>query len=149
MQATAAQAKAKQKNSKPKRKVLTSLLLEMLIAVGYLWGAVYYVLNILVFIYKGVHAWHAHEGMAREGGSSGVHHLLASPCRMGRDRACMACMSSSPCAPCAAAACPAGVTFPIPQQNFVMEFCFAWLWIFIDIPRALLRESRAQLACVA
>jgi hypothetical protein len=38
---------------KPKRKVLTSLILQMLIVFGSLWFAFYYVFNIATFIYKG------------------------------------------------------------------------------------------------
>eukprot|EP00955_Chlamydomonas_euryale_P037833 350897-Chlamydomonas_euryale.AAC.6 len=52
MQALAASSKPKERK-KPKRKVLTSLLLEIFIYFGYLWDAFYYPVNILVFIYKG------------------------------------------------------------------------------------------------
>lgn len=42
-----------QQNKKPKRKVLTSLALQIFIYFGAWWDVFYYIVNILVFVYKG------------------------------------------------------------------------------------------------
>ncbi|KAF5839358.1 hypothetical protein DUNSADRAFT_1042 [Dunaliella salina] len=79
-----ADAAAKQKPvKKPVRRVLTSLTLQILIFFSIWWNCFYYVLNILVFVYK-------------------------------------------------------GLVLPYPQQNFDMEFSFAWLYIILEIPRLFL-----------
>lgn len=55
-QTGATTGRAQKKASKPHRKVLTSLILEILIYVGALWSAFYYVFNILSYIYKGTYS---------------------------------------------------------------------------------------------
>ncbi len=40
-------------NQKPRRRVLTSLGLQVFVYFGGWWAVVYYIINILIFVYKG------------------------------------------------------------------------------------------------
>lgn len=59
---------------KPRRRVLTSLPLEVFIFFGIWWDVFYYILNILVFIYKGACA---RRPAAYARGKRGRLHMLA------------------------------------------------------------------------
>ena len=50
-------AAKQQPGKKPVRRVLTSLILQILVFFSVWWNCFYYCLNILVFVYKGDHPW--------------------------------------------------------------------------------------------
>jgi hypothetical protein len=74
-----------QQPRRPKRRVLTSLALQVFIFFGAWWDAFYYVLNILVFVYKGA------EGLLRKGTGCMRCDVLGGHASRSRGPACHDC----------------------------------------------------------
>lgn len=106
-------------SKKPRRKVLTSLTLEIFIYFGGWFDLVYYILNILVFVYKG----ELLDLSSKSAWSRITSHCTHAHCSSQLD-----------------AHAPSGLELLYPNNLFAMDFCFSWLWFLIEIPRLFLSE---------
>jgi hypothetical protein len=99
------------------------------------WDVFYYVLNILVFVYKGACGhWTARWLAALQQNCQQLQHYNRIQGSVGLRwlRSCTQQMTD------VAQHIDAGVNLPYLHRNFNMEFSFAWLWVLIEAPRLFL-----------